>query len=200
MDRLTFRHAIASRIGQVLTPALCAAIEVEASQPVDRSIPLDQFESLLVGDYFIQAERFSDVLPELIPLHADHWKETEAHRHGLALAPNYPAMAADELSGNLLQFTVRHCGALVGGLRLYVHSSRHSNNLVATEDTLYIAPAHRKAMLGLRLLRYAENCLRQVGVREISANSKTLNNADVLLRRMKYKPTALQFHKILDAV
>jgi GNAT superfamily N-acetyltransferase len=197
MDRLTFRHAIASRIGQTLTPALCAAIEVEASQMPDRSIALDQFESLRVGDYIIHAERFADVLPELIPLHAEHWKETEAHRHGLELAPNYDAMATDDRAGRLIQFTVRHCGALIGGLRMYVYESRHTNTLTASEDALYVSPTHRNGVLGLRLLRYAENCLAQIGVRSIEANSKLVNHADVLMRRMKYTPIATQFHKII---
>jgi GNAT superfamily N-acetyltransferase len=197
MDRLTFRRAIASRIGQVLTPALCAAIETDASVMPDLSIPLEQFETVCVGDYVIQAERFAMVLPELKPLHELHWQETEGARHGLTLAPDYDAMAADERAGRLLQFTVRHCGALMGNLRLYVMQSRHSKNLVAVEDTLFIAPAHRGGLLGLKLLRYAEQCLVQIGVREIDANSKLVNGADALMRRMKYTPVAIQFHKII---
>ena len=197
MDRLTFRRAIAARIGQVLTPALCAAIEEDASVMPDLSIPLDQFETVRVGDYVIQTERFRDALPELKPLHEAHWQETESARHGLELAPDYDAMAADERAGRLLQFTVRHCGALVGNLRMYVLQSRHSANLVAVEDTLYIAPAHRGGLLGLKLLRYAEQCLVQIGVREIDANSKLVNGADVLMRRMKYTPVAIQFHKLI---
>lgn len=197
MDRLTFRHAIGARIGQVLTPELCAAIEMDASVLPDESIPLAQFEAEAVGDYVLHVERFAAVLPELKPLHESHWLETEKHRQGLELDPNYDAMAADDLAGRLLQFTVRHAGALVGNLRLYVFRSRHTRNLAATEDTLFIAPAHRKGMLGLQLLRYAERCLAQIGVREIEANSKLVNGADVLLRRMKYMPVAIQFHKII---
>ena len=197
MDRLTFRRAIAARIGQVLTPAICAEIEVEASAVADLSIPLEQFETVRVGDYVIQAERFAAVLPELRTLHEAHWLETEKHRQGLALEPDYDSMAADERMGRLLQFTVRHCGALVGNLRMYVVQSRHTRNLVAVEDTLYIAPSHRGGLLGLKLVRYAEQCLVQIGVREIEANSKLVNGADALMRRMRYEPVAIQFHKII---
>jgi len=184
-------------MGQVLTPEICAAIEVEASVAPDLSIPLEQFEVVRVGEYLIQAERFRDVLPELQPLHEAHWLETEKHRQGLRLEPDYDAMAADERAGRLLQFTVRHTGALVGNLRLYVVQSRHTRNLLAVEDTLYISPAHRGGLLGLKLVRYAESCLVSIGVREIEADSKLINNADVLMRRRKFDAVAIKFHKII---
>ena len=37
----------------------------------------------------------------------------------------------------------------------------------------------------------------QIGVREIEANSKLINGADVLMRRRKFTPVAIQFHKIV---
>lgn len=199
MDRLAFRHAIARHMGETLTPSLCAAIECEASMPSAKYIDLAQFTPAVAGAFTIQAERFADVLPELHPLHEAHWTETEKHRAGLTLKPDYDAMAADERGGRLLQFTVRTGGRLVGHVRLYVMPSRHSDNLLACEDTLYIAPDHRGGILGLRLLRYAEDCLRRIGVREIQADSKLLNRADSLMRRMGYAPVALQFHKLLEA-
>jgi hypothetical protein len=53
-------------------------------------------------------------------------------------------------------------------------------------------------MLGLRLMRYAEKCLRVIGVREISANSKLVNKADVLMRRMGYTAVATEFTKVFE--
>ncbi len=166
MDRLTFRRAIASRIGQVLTPVLCAAIEAEASVSTDLSIPLDQFPPATVrGGYVLAVERFQAILPELEPLHQEHWLETEGHRHEIPLDPDYDAMAADDRAGRMLQFTVRYEGALVGGLRMYVLMSRHTKTLFAEEDTLFITRAHRGSLLALKLECYAEECLRRVGVR-----------------------------------
>lgn len=193
----SLRRALADSIGQELTPALCASIENRARVIPDHSIDLSLFEPRIAGPYVLHVERFTSVLPELMPLHEVHWLETEKHRHGLALAPNYAAMAADDLAGHLLQFTVRCDHRLVGALRMYVMQSRHSDNLLAEEDTLFIEQAHRTGLLGLKLLRYAEECLALIGVREISANSKLVNGADALMRRMKYEPVAMQFHKIL---
>lgn len=187
-------------MGQVLTPELCAAIEVDASRPVDRSIPLGQFTPLVKGDYVIQIERFAAVQDELHPLHLLHWRETEKHRAGLAMLPDYQAMRDDDRAGRMLQFTVRHADTrqLVGNLRMYVYPSRHSQTLSASEDTLFLLPEHRGGHLVLHLLRYMESCMRKLGVREINGNSKTLNRADVLLRRLGYTEVAIQFHKFLE--
>lgn len=202
IDRLTFRHAIAARMGQILTPEVCAAIEVAASYPMDRSIDPAQFRAQVVETagraYVLQVERLAAVLSELHPLHEAHWHETEAHRHGLELRPDYEAMVTDERLGRLLQFTVRHDARLVGNLRLYVMTSRHTGTLTASEDTLYVAPAHRGGLLGVKLVRYAIGCLRQLGVREFDADSKLVNGADVLMRRVGCTPVATKFHMFLE--
>jgi GNAT superfamily N-acetyltransferase len=197
MDPL--RRALADNLGKTITPELCVLLEAAAGRIAPDPTPIDlaQFEPYAHGDYVISVERFDSVLPELLPLHDLHWYETELHRHGLALKPNYQAMSAHDGAGNLLQFTVRHLGALVGNLRMFVLPSMHTDGRIAEEDTLFVHPDHRDGMLGLKLLRYAESCLRKIGVESIEANSKTLNNADVLLRRMGYTPVAIMFHKIL---
>jgi hypothetical protein len=45
-------------------------------------------------------------------------------------------------------------------------------------------------------MRFAETDLRSIGVREIDADSKLVNNADTLMRRLKYQPVAIRFSKI----
>ena len=87
-------------------------------------------------------------------------------------------------------------GALVGNLRMYVGTSRHTGTKFATEDTLYLAPKVRGGFAALALMRFAEKSLLSIGVREIRADSKLINNADVLMRRLGYEPVALQFVKV----
>lgn len=190
------RQAIGCRLGQVLTADVAAAIEVAAHEAPDRSIDPAQFGSTSRAGLAIQAERMRDILGELHPLHQAHWIETEKHRHGLALAPDYGAMLDDERAGRLIQFTVRDAGELVGNLRMYVGTSRHTGTKFATEDTLYLAPKVRGGFAALALMRFAEQSLLSIGVREIRADSKLINNADVLMRRLGYEPVALQFVKV----
>jgi len=152
---------------------------------------------LFKGGLLFRAERMRDVLAELHPLHQAHWLETEKHRHGLPLAPDYDAMLADERAGRLVQFTARdERHELVGNLRMYLGVSRHSGTKFATEDTLYLAPKARGGFTALALMRFAERALLSIGVREIRADSKLVNNAGALMRRMGYEPVATQYVKI----
>lgn len=189
------RQAISQHLGQVLTPEIAAAIEVASRTPEGDPIDPRSFGTQQRGEYLIAAERFEDVLPELHTLHVQHWIETERHRHGIALNPDYAAMAAMERAGRCIQFTVRHQGALVGNLRMYLGVSLHTQTRYASEDTLFIAPGHRGGFLVMALIRFAEGALRSIGIPEIRVNSKLVNKADVLMRRMDYQPVALEFVK-----
>jgi hypothetical protein len=194
-----FRMAMAANLGKIMTPEMAAAIEAAAFHEPDRGIDPTQFAPAQCGEYTIQAESLRAILEELAPLHDEHWRETERHRHGLALRPDYDAMLARERAGRCLQFTVRRGQELCGHLRMWLFPSMHTQTLVAEEDTLYMRPEHRGGMTALALLRYAEAALIALGVREIRANSKVINNADVLMRRMKYQQVAIQFVKMLPA-
>lgn len=190
------RTALAQHLGRELTPEVAAAIEA-AARPAGQPIDVKALGYCLHQQYAIQAEPFQDVLPRLHQLHALHWQETERHRHGLPLAPDYEAMAERERAGRMVQFTVRDSGGdIVGHLRMYLGVSLHTGTLFAEEDTLFILPEHRGGMLAVALLRFVERALRGIGVREIRADSKLVNRADVLMRRLGYDPVALKFVKV----
>jgi L-amino acid N-acyltransferase YncA len=198
-DRAQLRAAMVRHLSLQLTPAAAAAIEAEAFHVPEASIDPTRFAPVQHGHYSIQVESFRGILEELAPLHAEHFAETEKHRHGLQLRPDYDGIAARERAGRALQFTVRRDGELAGHLLMYLFRSTHTQTLVAEEDTLFMRPAHRGGMTAVALLRYAERVLIELGVREIRANSKLINNADVLMRRMRYQPVAIQFVKMLRA-
>jgi len=196
-DLATLRQALGRHLGAVLTPEVAASIEAEMVRTPDLSIDPAQFGSISKAGLTIKAERMRDILAELHPLHQAHWLETEKHRHGLPLAPDYNAMLADERAGRLLQFTARtEDGRLVGNLRMYLGTSRHSGTKFASEDTLYLAPEVRGGFAALAMMRFGEKALLSLGVREIRGDSKLVNNADVLMRRLGYSPVALLFVKI----
>jgi hypothetical protein len=194
------REALASGLGKTLTPELAAQIEAGAFDWEDYSHDPAKFGSVPYKDYVIQVERFRDILPEMHELHVEHWKETERHRHGLALNPNYDAVIASEKAGKLIQFTMRHKnGELAGNLRMYLVTSIHTQTRYASEDTLYIKPEHRGGFAVMAILKFAQDSLQSIGIHEIRANSKLVNRADVLMRRMGYNPVAIEFVKIFEA-
>lgn len=193
------RAALIKRMGQVLDPACCAEIELELLATEDLSIDPAQFGAVQCGRLTFKAERFADILPELHELHKVHWTETEKHRHGLAMNPDYDAMAAQERAGQMVQFTARDCQSLVGNLRLYVRRSMHTQTLYAQEDTLYLLHDYRAGRNALRFLQYAEACLRAIGVREIRADSKnTAPAVAMLMKHMGYQPVSTQYVKFLE--
>lgn len=189
------RKTIGSYLGQVLTPEIAAAIEVAAYHTEDAGIDLSQFDVLDYAGYTIRAEKFSDIQDEIHALHLLHWQETEKYRHGLTMNPNYAEFFRRERSGQLIQFTLRDGDALVGNLRMFVATSIHTQTRYASEDTLFIKPEHRGGFAAVALMRFAEACLLSIGIREIRASSKLVNNAGVLMRRLGYEPFATEFVK-----
>jgi hypothetical protein len=182
-----------------LTPEVAAAIEAAALAQADESHDPAKFGCMEHGGYRIQVERFSDILQEIHPLHEAHWIETEKHRHGLELNPDYPAFLARERAGSLIQFTVRSpSGELVGNLRMFLATSLHTQTRYASEDTVYIKPEHRGGFTVMALLRFAEGCIRAVGITEIRFSTKHTNNVDALMRRAGYEPVATEFVKFLE--
>ena len=192
------RNTLAAHLGQVLTPEVAAAIEISALTPTDRSFEPAAFGEVKHGEYTIAVERFSSIVDEIHGLHILHWQETEKHRHGLAMNPDYLEFLIRERDGKLLQFTMRSpTGKLVGNLRMYLSSSLHTQTRYASEDTIYIHPDHRGTFAALALMHFAEESLHSLGISEIRVSTKFVNKSDVLMRRMGYTPVATEFVKFL---
>ena len=189
------RKTIASHLGQVLTPEIAAEIELAVELVPDNSIDPAQFGTVAHGGFTIMAERFQDIQDELHVLHKLHWLETEKYRHGLEMNPDYDEFCRRECAGGLLQFTLRSGDELIGNLRMFLSKSIHTQTRYASEDTLFIRPEHRGSFAAMALMRFAEKSLLSLGIREIRANSKLVNHADVLMRRMGYTPVATEFVK-----
>lgn len=198
MDPHRLRQALVAHFDQKLTPEVATAIFTSAFADDGPTQPPVKFGVEQFGDYRIAAERLQDVLPDLLPLHALHWAETEKHRHCRPLEPDYDAMLADECAGRLIQITARHHGAIVGHLRAYVRDSRHTRTPYAEEDTLFVHPEHRGGFLAVRMVRFWEQAMAAVGVFEMRANTKHVNRVDVLMKRLDYQPVATQFVKFLE--
>lgn len=189
------RKTIGSYLGQVLTPEIAAEIESSVAQVPDESLDPEQFGALSYSGYVIRVERFMDIQDELHVLHKLHWLETEKHRHGLEMNPDYAAFCRRERAGGLIQFTLRDGDELVGNMRMYLATSIHTQTRYASEDTIFIKQEHRGGFAAVALMRFAEQCLLSIGIREIRGNSKLVNNADVLMRRLGYTPVATEFVK-----
>lgn len=201
------RRALAAHFDERITPEVASAIFIAAHAAGDHCIDPAQFEPQAYKGYTFQAERFRDILDELTPLHDRQWLETERYRHAFALRPDIDGALGDERAGRLVQFTIRDAGrTLVGHMRLYLAVSRHTQTPISTEDTYYIQPEHRGGFMALQFLAWVEQCMQQLGTREIRFDAKTLPAADgreravdvgVLLRRRDYTPVSTRYVKII---
>lgn len=199
MSLQTFRTALGYRLGQVVTPELCAWLEENAFDRVDHSHAPAKFGSKQYGGLTFQVERIADIQADIEPLHQAHYAETELHRHGLALNMDYAVLNEHERAGRLIQFTARDGdGKLVGNIRMYLYTSVHTQTLAAKEDTIFLLSDYRKGFVAIRFMQWAEQCLAAVGVREIHTDSKLANNIDRFNKYLGYTHVSNGFHKFLS--
>lgn len=188
--------ALAKHKGQLLTTEVAKEI-LRDLEPVDQSIDPQKFGQVVSGSLVIRAERFRDILSELESLHEAHYEETEKHRQGLKLIPDVQGALADERAGALVQITARHAGRLVGNLRVYIRTSRHTSTRYMVEDTLYLLPEYRRGRAAVRMLQFMEQSMRLLGVLEMRATTKAVNRTDKLLEFMGWQPVATELVKFL---
>jgi GNAT superfamily N-acetyltransferase len=191
--------ALQNNLGNVITNELVYGIlAVIQNEERSNAINIQDIPAIEYADHLIQVERIEDVLHELKPVHAAHWQETERYRHGIALNPDYNYMINAERSGRFMLFTVRNQSGIVGNCMMYLSRSTHTQRWVAEEDTIFILPEYRKGRLGVRLIRYVEDVLRNMGVTEIRVTVKTVNDVGRLLSHLGYNHTGNQLTKTLE--
>lgn len=184
MSRDTFREALGSKLGQVITPELAAWLEANAFDHFDLSHEPAKFGQQQYDGLTFQVERFRDIQQEIAPLHEAHYAETEGHRKDIPLDLDYPGYVAAERAGCLIQFTARDAaGKLVGNCRMKLYISMHTQTLHAREDTIFMLPEQRKGFNSVRLWQFMENSLAAIGVRGIYTDSKVLFDEDGNVKR-----------------
>jgi len=151
----------------------------------------------LRGIYY-QAERITDLWPELEPLLAEHYREI-AHFQDIPLDPDKEAYAALQQTGHLRCYTVRDRGRLVGYCFFVVKPNIHyRSSRQAHQDVLYVAPAYRRGRTGVTLIRVAETRLRAEGVQVVYHHAKRTNKVGDLLGRLGYELVDEIYAKRLD--
>jgi GNAT superfamily N-acetyltransferase len=189
-----------ANMGLQLTWDLAADIYVAAGriETLVNSSDIEQVKPLFYEDMVFARERMEDVVSEMKLLHQAHWNETEAHRHGLALNPDYEVFIRYERAGRYVLFTLRNDGRLQGNCALYLDKSTHTQTLIATEDTLYLLPEARKRRAARQFIKYCENALKSMGVKEINVSVKTVNKAGRFFRMLGYRHVENGLSKILE--
>lgn len=199
MSKILFSLLDAS-IGQALTHGLALEIMRAASIPDPLISPevLEQIVPVERGGFVFAIERLEKILEEMKPLHQAHWDEKEEEPGRPGFNPNYDRFISFEKAGRAIVFTVREHGRLIGNFSLYVHESMHTRALLAQEDTLYLVPEARKGRLAARLIDYAEQALKKLGVTEINVTVKIANRHGRYFQMLGYEHVSNGLTKYLE--
>lgn len=120
-----------------------------------------------------QQEFLIQVEGEVRPLLEQHWEEIALNKDRIKLNPDWDAYHLLEQANALKIFTARSEGKLVGYFVVVVQPNLHyKDHLFATNDIIYLHPDHRKGRTGLKLIQFAEKCLKEDGVSVLTINTK----------------------------
>lgn len=135
---------------------------------------------------------FDAIFDQLRELHLAHWNETEAYRHS-TFAPRYDLLKNYWDNGIAWGWGAFQGRKLVGHATVYVMTSIHTGELIATEDALYVLPEHRKG-IGAAIVRRAMDDLRTAGVAELWCTTKPETRVGQMLERFGMKYVANTYH------
>lgn len=132
------------------------------------------------------------------PLLKRHWQEI-AHYLDIPYAPRWDQYELLEANGALRIFTARLDGQLVGYCVFVLAMSIHyGSSLEANEDVLFLAPEHRKGLVGAKLIKFSDELLKAEGVQVVSRHVKFAHDHAPLLERFGYEPVDKILKKRLD--
>lgn len=147
----------------------------------------------------IRSESFLSMVTDMTTLIDLHHKEIEDQR--LKCIIDYNAYMSLEYQGMFHGFTVRDVelgNKLVGYATFVTTPPLHSlGTKVALSDTLYVLPSYRGRWVGVKLLKYVERVLKDIGVTCMTLNTKAEHDFGGMLKRIGYEPSEVQYMKHL---
>ena len=121
---------------------------------------------------------------ELIRL---HWEEIAVNKDKIKLNPDWDAYDTLENANALRIFTARDSGELVGYFVVIVGNNLHyKDHIFAENDIIYLHADYRKGFTGIKLIKFAEKCLKHDGVSVLKLNTKVHQPFDQLMSYLKF--------------
>lgn len=146
--------------------------------------------------YEITIENFKETYLELEPLYRKHYAEMSdrLRGQGVEMSPYNPRLHEYGAScdrGDLITYVLRCDGVACGYSNIYMTNDMHNQDLIATEDTVYVLKEHRNG-IGKKLVAYVLEDLKRRGIKRLHVNAMTDLRAAKMWARMGFKEAATQ--------
>jgi GNAT superfamily N-acetyltransferase len=146
----------------------------------------------------LKRESFAAVR-EAMPLIEQHWREVAYYPDLMRPDIDTALYEALEEKGALYVLGARDGGEPVGYFVAFIARHPHHRRLKhAVDDVYFLRPSHRDPINGVRLLKRAEEDLREQGCQLMALRSSHRRDLGPLLRRLGYAPFETAYIKRLD--
>lgn len=145
-----------------------------------------------------QQEFLDDVRGEVEVLIQDHYDEVYPVRDVFDWDMDWDSYEKLEDHGLLRIFTAREYGKLAGYLWVLITPNLHSKgSALACDDGLFVAKGYRGKSVAKGLIKFAEKCLKEDGLKVFHIVGTTEKPIDALMQRMGYTAIETKFQKVL---
>lgn len=145
-----------------------------------------------------QQEFLETARPDAQELLEAHWEEIALNKDKIKLNPDWDAYQDLEHNNKLKVFTARDGSTLVGYFVVIIGTNLHyKDHVFAVNDILYLAQGYRKGFTGIKLIKFAEKCLKADGVSVLNINTKIHKPFDQLMVYLGFKPIERVYSKYI---
>ena len=145
-----------------------------------------------------QQEFLDTFIPEVLELAEKDWAEVQHDNIAVKLNPDWDIYKSLEKQGSLYVFTCRDDNKLVGYFTALIVPNLHSKgSFKVMNDAIFLDKPYRKGFAGVRLIKFAEDCIKQDGHSTLLINTTELNPIDKLMDRLGYTKVVTSFEKEL---
>jgi GNAT superfamily N-acetyltransferase len=125
---------------------------------------------------------------EILPLLERHYHEI-AHYQDIVLDPDFKKYIEIEEAGFLRVFTARDDAGKLAGYGIFVvrANMHYRQSLQAVQDVLFIAPEHRNAGFGAKLISFCDGELQKEGVQVVYHHVKLAHDFGPLMEKIGYE-------------
>lgn len=142
-------------------------------------------------------EPLASIWAEKIECAKAHWLETSMCADGEILDARLERYEQYEKLGWYVEIVARHEGVMAGFCGMYLVPSMHTQEMLATEDILYIKPEYRHGRNALRFYQFVEEEMIRRGAKKIMLTAPPDSVANKLLLRTGCTHSANMYAKVL---